>query len=285
MICSTIGLGADSFQSIYVTGGAEVSEVYGGLNDTEPIFYKTQTISGTAPISFKALGTPLTGWRIAGQMTQTGTPTESDPIYPEECGDLVTSGEYAGKYAIPITCGGETKTVYLDEPLRKIGNYQDTVDADGTVTRCVVKKVLDGSENWNTVSPGSNTYFRNTVGAYGDIVSLICLCSHFENAAITTTTTYVGISAFNSAGSNVAAIGIRPTNVQSMSAQQFKTFLAAKFSAGTPVTVWYVRTTPTTAAISAPEVPTVAGENTLSIGTTLQPSQVSITGHIKPVTS
>lgn len=40
---------------------------------------------------------------------------------------------------------------------------------------------------------------------------------------------------------------------------------------------------PVTETFTAPEIPTVRGSNTLTIGTTVQPSSVTIMGHIKPV--
>ena len=51
------------------------------------------------------------------------------------------------------------------------------------------------------------------------------------------------------------------------------------------VYVWYAIAAPTTEQITLPQIPTINGQNTLSIGTTLQPSTVSITGHIKPSSS
>lgn len=43
--------------------------------------------------------------------------------------------------------------------------------------------------------------------------------------------------------------------------------------------------TPTTESITLPTIPTINEQNTLTVDTTVQPSSVSITGHIKPVTS
>lgn len=73
-------------------------------------------------------------------------------------------------------------------------------------------------------------------------------------------------------------------------------YLAAQYAAGTPVCVWYVLATPTTGIVNEPlakisdyadELTTVpgitpqTGTNTLTVDTTLSPSSVSITGHIK----
>lgn len=66
-------------------------------------------------------------------------------------------------------------------------------------------------------------------------------------------------------------------------ADEFKAYLAQQYASGTPVTVWYVLNTPTTESVTCPTITPAAGSNTLSIGTTLAPSGVSITGKIKEV--
>ena len=48
--------------------------------------FPVKTLTGVPPISFKSDGTPLTAWSISGNMVQTGTPTQTVPITPEECG-------------------------------------------------------------------------------------------------------------------------------------------------------------------------------------------------------
>jgi hypothetical protein len=74
----------------------------------------------------------------------------------------------------------------------------------------------------------------------------------------------------------------------------FKQWLTAQYAAGRPVTVWYVLATPQTAAVNEPlvkigdygdtlsmtdtgiEIPTVHGNNVLTVDTTVQPSEVYI---------
>ena len=80
-------------------------------------------------------------------------------------------------------------------------------------------------------------------------------------------------------------------------------YLAAQYDAGTPVTIWYVLTTPqigitneplyriedyadtvSSTNTGAPQIPVMRGQNTLSFSETVQPSEVSVTGAIKPTT-
>ena len=101
--------------------------------------------------------------------TLTFTPTsENDYIY-------ITYGSGAGTvYAKNIQLElGSTATdyvpyvepkiynIYLDEPLRKIGNYADSIDyASGKIIRNVKELVFTGNETWNmeNLSYGSNFY-------------------------------------------------------------------------------------------------------------------------------
>lgn len=76
---------------------------------------------------------------------------------------------------------------------------------------------------------------------------------------------------------------------------EFKAWIAAQYAAGNPVTVWYVLATPTTGIVNEPlckigtyadelhsadvgvSIPTVKGQNTLTVDTELQPSEMTIT--------
>jgi len=57
-------------------------------------------------------------------------PTPSVPIEIESVGDLITDTNDInyGKYKIPVIVGNTTTNIYLDEPLRKVGDYSDYID-------------------------------------------------------------------------------------------------------------------------------------------------------------
>lgn len=67
------------------------------------------TTDGVPPLSFESNGTPASAYMIYADMVQSGTPSSATPAYPQELGDLVTSGEHVGKYAITMEIGGTTK--------------------------------------------------------------------------------------------------------------------------------------------------------------------------------
>ena len=228
------------------------------------------TLSGTSSITFDSDGTPLTAWSISGNMVQTGTPTPSVPIQPTECGDLVTTGEHAGQYAIPITLTGQTQTVYLSEPLRKIGDYADTVEHDGTVTRKIGKAEMTGTETW--YSAGSGTALRFYTRIQDTVASSPVVCTHFTDSDGTTANTCDINSSRNFVCNNSSLAS---------TVDDWKSYVSQQYQNGTPVTVWHVLATPTTETVTVPTLTPTKGSNTMSVGTTLQPSEVSITGGIR----
>ena len=236
--------------------------------------YPVNTITGVPPISFKADGNPLTDYSITGNMVQSSTPSPQNPVYPSETGDLVASGEHAGEYAIPITCGGTTSTIYLQEPIRKIGDYADVAGLSiGGATRRLKKIVLTGDEDFSTeyINNVHRLSFDITAGALGNLVP--CICSHYAyNYGFVNNTCYVGTTR-----TKFYIID----NLHATSQSEFSQFAADQYANGTPITIWYVLQTPTSEPATIPQITTEKGSNTFSIGTTLQPTSVSVTGHIK----
>ena len=138
--------------------------------------FPVKTLAGVPPITVQSDGTPLTAWSISGNMVQTGTPSPTNIVIPQEVGNIVESGEHAGEYAVPITIAGQTQTVYLSEPLRKIGDYSDTVSSDGTATRRIKKKVLTGSELWQPLWDSMEIILDDAFGKTGTIT---IMSSHY----------------------------------------------------------------------------------------------------------
>lgn len=232
-----------------------------------------QTLTGQPPLSFKADGSPLISWSMKGNGQQTGTPTPDAPITPDFVGTLSGSD-----WTIPISCAGQTAPVNLDEV---------------QTVRKVKKFVFDGTENWlngNFPKPGSyqfnlvrSTYFPDAIST---ITAGNSYCTHFINREITGG--IVWGSMFNI---YIPTSDLPPDATK----DDFKAFLAAQYAAGTPVTIWYPLATETIGISNEPlakigdyadelhstdagvTIPTVKGENTLTVGTDLQPSEMAIT--------
>lgn len=168
-------------------------------------------------------------------------------------------------WAIPLSCAGQTTPVYLGQV---------------STVRRIKKLVLTGEENWNEGT--SNYYiFINVSGRGEGIPNSTALCTHTESGVVV--------------NNNGTALFFKKSVFVHTSAADFKSYLAAQYAAGTPVTVWYVLSTEQTGITNEPlckistyadelsstdagvSIPTVKGSNVLTVDTTLQPSEMSIT--------
>ena len=207
---------------------------------------------------------------IYGNMTQSGTPTTTSPIYPSECGELVSSN-----YTIPIISGGVTTNIDLS-----------AVQS----TRIIKKLVLTGAENWER-NAVAQYYFRLANVVANGIVGQI-VCSHFISPAdaISQGNTIEGIRIQDSATYGRILI-VRTPTFTTQTTDEFITFLSSEYANNTPVTIWYVLSAETTSTLNEPlrkigdyadsvaaaAIPTTAGSQTFKVDTTLKPSSVSLT--------
>ena len=245
--------------------------------------FPVKTLTGVPPIPFDSDGTPLIAWTVVGNEVQDGTPSPQNIVIPQECGDLVESGEHAGEYAVSISCGGTTYPVYLQEPIRKIGDSADIASAVGTsgpATRKIRKKVFDGTEAFDK-DPSRNVFYLLNFGddAVRTAGVITSVCSHY--LAIGNVSGAVNMPdncfAFRSSSKRLY---IRDDTITT-DADAFKFYLAEQYANDTPVTIWYVLAEPQTETFDAPTITPQKGSNTLTVNTTLPPSEVSITGGIR----
>lgn len=163
-------------------------------------------------------------------------------------------------------------------------------------TRRIRKLVLTGDENWNL---GQNyTYYNTDITDYlrsSDIP--ISICSHYKSQAPVLGTSFVSdmsLSFYKTA--EYSRIYIRDTSLTTVAA--FKSYLAAQYANGTPVTVWYVLVEPETGIVNEPlhkigdyadtvsmaqagvEISTTKGFNTITTDTTVLPSIIEVKGVI-----
>lgn len=167
-----------------------------------------------------------------------------------------------GQYKIPISSANTTTPIYLGEV---------------ETTRKIKKLVLTGEENWYV--EGSDIFYSDPIT---EAIQYPPICSHFIGVQALSDNNQVAISQF-------LRINIK-TNSITHTTSDFKSYLAAQYAAGIPVTVWYVLATPETAVVNEPlhkigdyadevsgiTIPTIAGANTIDVDTTLKPSEVSI---------
>lgn len=162
---------------------------------------------------------------------------------------------------IPISSAGQTTPVYLGEV---------------ETTRRVKKLGFDGTENWRESSDG-NLYIA--LSPNQGVAWTRVLSTHFTSSQVQT---------------NGGLLWFVNANVDFDTAEECKSYLAAQYAAGTPVTVWYVLATEETGIVNEPlmkignyadsmsktqtgiDIPTVVGQNTLDVLTTVKPSSMSI---------
>ena len=158
----------------------------------------------------------------------------------------------------------------LSAPLYGIGNYKDTLNlSTGVVTRKVKKLVLTGTENWLVESETNGLFTLPNIVPQVQYADQ--LCSHFSLAS-----SYLN---FYNTDLTFAVIN-RPALVIHYNAKQtvsdFKTWLAAQYAAGHPVTIWYVLSTPTTETVTVPTGMTGEIEGYLTQVSTPSPTKRSV---------
>ena len=220
---------------------------------------------------------------IHGRSTRTGTPTLENPIELQSVGEKVTEGEKKGKYKVSITASGEngqsqTFDIYLDAPLRKIGNFKDYIDFEkGKVVRSVGKTVYTGNENWETHT--SNNLLHYTAGVKTlsdagstDIVRSTHLSAYtwnnlYQNFSRENGSLKVGIACTYNESAKLRYIYVCPHKTAT-TVSEWKALLQQWNAEGNPFTVWYAIPT-AECAIELPKIPTFKGTTIYEINTSI----------------
>lgn len=181
---------------------------------------------------------------------------------------------------IPISSNSTTMPVYLGEveTTRKIKKYVFTGEESGTIYSTSTSR--KGIEI---------TGITGIIGGNADI-AILAICTHYQPDARTALyrNTDSGIS--NSYQND----NIIFYDASYQTVEAFQQFCTQQYSAGTPVTIWYVLATPETAVVNEPlmkigdyadtvsmeqagvSIPTLNGQTVVDVDTTLKPSEVYI---------
>ena len=181
----------------------------------------------------------------------------------------VSPFEPYGQYKIPISSGGVTTNIYL-------GSVQST--------RRIKKIVFDGTEDFQRVSISGNLAV---------FVYTLSEPAYRANSADVISTHYVGSTSATAGNIYIASSNTRLGIVDEFSSTSaFQSYLQQQYAAGTPVTVWYVLATEETAIVNEPlmkidtyadtlsnaaQIPTTEGANSITVDTTVQPSEFTAT--------
>lgn len=197
---------------------------------------------------------PLMALTAYGKTTQDGTPEPAAPVtLASVCDDgilVVTASatDFERKMSIPVSaplCGlkGTYNANYTDASGQQWVTDELTVNADGTgtLTRRTAKIVFDGSESWSKL--GSNdvgSVYACTLATPLHHISSPRMSSHFvqsdNSSAYSPAGTTNGYMRFAGTVDKLLFF-IRSDLVASV--DEWKSFLAAQYAAGTPVTDVY----------------------------------------------
>ncbi len=219
---------------------------------------KANEISGTPPLTFSAGGTTLKNYRIYGN-TVNGT----------SVGDEVTNSanEHYEEYCIPISLGGQTTNIYLSEPLRKIGTDTDYTDYKSKKIIRKILKVVVTSDNIRKISD-QTWYIAKTHPSLkhvingNDIVNIYCNCLP------------------NGSTSNTNCCFINNTGTIRFNTSEPYNTVNDVLNAFGGIFFLVIYETPQEQTINLPPLQTGNGSNVLSVQTSVQPSQVDISGKI-----
>jgi len=167
------------------------------------------------------------------------------PMYEEQHSNLIPLEVYEGNaspYYLPITL--DITEIMGLEPLCGIGTYKDSLDlSTGVLTRRIRRLVLTGEENWRKDSDvGQSARYYVYVSSIENNTQNL-LSSHFTQSSgyeIGTINVYRKICVFS------VDKTLYPTT------DDFKSYLASQYAAGSPVTLWYVLAEPETSTIPVP---------------------------------
>ena len=176
-------------------------------------------------------------------------------------------------YKLPIPCGRTTTNVYLGETQS---------------TRRIKKLVLTGEENISFSSP----YYYSLAIATPSNDRNNFICSHFGKGDYSGQIVQGNMRFAQGSSVQYDAVVFNYDNGAG-GEENFKTYLAQQYAAGTPVTVWYVLAEPETTTLNEPirkigdyadtvvasNIPTTGTSENFDVLTTLKPSEVSLTYH------
>ena len=168
--------------------------------------HEVKELTGIPPLTFRADGTPLLDYLISGNMSQTGTPTPTTPIQPQETGDRTGNlfdgtkyektsilstefWEYATTLTGSVYCvpckPNTTYTLYLTENINitiwrircvstnAVPNAQSTrVPLSGSYANSVP---ASKSTTFTTSSDAKYILFQTNEAAYADVLPVIML--------------------------------------------------------------------------------------------------------------
>ena len=196
---------------------------------------------------------------------------EAMKIMLSEGSEIISYEPYG--YKLTISSANTTTPVYLGE-----------VES----TRQIKKLVLTGQETVGTAGAGTGIYYIQIQNGVDTQYGGVC-CTHYVNQQVPNADMLDKRIKETKSGTYGDVIAIKDTDLTTI--PEFTTYLAQQYTAGTPVTVWYVLSSATTGILNEPlrkignyadtvsgiTIPTITGKDTFDVQTTPKPSEVEVT--------
>lgn len=207
-------------------------------------------------------------------------PGKFDAIYLySSIGAIESSGKSATFSDIQLEIGdtpsafapytGQITSLTLPAPC--YGGELDAVSGKGQETWKLV--TLDGTENWlswgvDFTTPGITGFYAYFINDYDPKQGSLALCSHILYSPFAWGGQNTGVG-FSGSSPLYLILSVKndllaDTSSTAAAIDSLKAYLAAQYAAGTPVTVAYIKSTPTPiTATGGKPIPALAGTNTL----------------------
>jgi len=200
---------------------------------------------------------------------------------------MILKGEYTeetlpeyepyNEYKIPVKVSNDEKqeitNIYLNEPLRKIGDYVDYIDFQNQkVVRNIYAVLMDSNRTivkYTSDSTELGYYYALNISkkAKYDVNTInIMVCNRFYPVRNSVEQFKKGTMACSTTGMRVVF------NIEADTVDDVKQFLD-----NNPTRLYYVLATPIEEDIELPEILTNKGINIIEIETTIQPSNIAVT--------
>ena len=264
----------------------EIDKIEDELGNVIYEAFKLLPMSGIPPLTLqKCKGVDLVDYKIYGESVQNGEPTPDTPIEVESVGDLVTdeSNENYGKYKIPVKVNDITTNIYLNEPLRKIGDYADYIDfVNSNVIRQVGHIEFDGTEDfWSSQKVTAQkvcSILKTDIGTNSTIIPALSglIRSNYFNLSTT-----LNVAELGQLYSGVSYINFNLDDTNDLTT--FKNWLSTQYLNGTPVALEYPLAEGTTEDITLPTISTNEGTNIIEVVTAIAPSNMEVKYYAKGV--
>ena len=165
--------------------------------------------------------------------------------------------------------GGKTTHIYLDEPLRKVGDYADYIDfKNQKVVRKVKHREFSSNNNWSVYLSAAN-HFQIIVGDnyFAQVEGVKVMSNYYPQYS----GRYYSITSLDYAVLSVDGSRLRFRDIRYTTLDEWKAFLD---TLETPLAVNYILATPTEENISLPALKTFKGTSVMSVDTAVLPSNI-----------